>query len=56
MTLQEGVGIRIERRLRLRAEAPAGAPGALAGDNRLETRERVDSQLRQAAAETNYSA
>lgn len=56
MTLEKGISRRIERRLRLRAEPPAGAPGALAGDDRLETRERVDSQLRQAAAETNYSA
>jgi len=58
MTLEEGIRLRVQRGLRLGAEPPSRTARALPRDDRLQTRERVDSQLRQAAETTrrNYSA
>jgi hypothetical protein len=43
MTFKKRIRLPIDRGLRLRAEAAPGAPCALAGDDRLETREWVDA-------------
>src|SRR5262249_22167461 len=46
VTLGERVALGVDRRIRWDLEPATGAVGALTGDDRLETRQRVDANLR----------
>jgi hypothetical protein len=51
VALEEGVGLGVDRRARLGAQAAARARGALGGDDRLQAGQRVDADLGHGATE-----